>query len=104
METELYSIQKKKLSELHSCFHRYTNIIKKKKQIDKNDFVDIYEINNHIDIVISLLTKFNSGNSISSSINNNHELNKIIKRLNNDNKVINDLIPLALLYRMTMDQ
>ena len=104
METELYSIQKKKLSELHSCFHRYTNIIKKKKQIDKNDFVDIYEINNHIDIVISLLTKFNSGNSISSSINNNHDLNKIIKRLNNDNKVINDLIPLALLYRMTLEK
>ena len=103
METELYSIQKKKFSELHSCFHRYTNIIKQKKQIDKNDFVDINEINNHIDIVISLLTTFNSGNSIKSRINNNHDLNKIIKRLNNDNKVINDLIPLAIMYRMTMD-
>lgn len=91
----IYEIEKNIFSSLQSSFHRLLNTLKT-KELNKQHELMLLEINNHIDILNSKLLEFNENKCI-----NNQQIRT--KEVENDNKVIKDLIPIALMYRMMLN-
>ena len=92
---DITKIEKKKFSDLQSNFHKMINKLGK-NDISKEQYSKLLEINKNIDILISNLINFND-------TINTENIDKKIKTIENDNQVINDLIPIALMYRMLLD-
>ena len=89
-------IEKNKFSDLQSNFHKMLNKLDN-KNINREQYLKLLEINKNIDILLSNIIDFND-----TSIINNKKLNNKIKEIENDNRVINDLIPIAFIYRMLL--
>ena len=90
----IYEIEKNNFSNLHSSFHKLLNNLKKNNKLSKENEIKILEINNCIEILNSKLITFNN--------DTDYNLENKLKEIDNDNKVINNLIPIALMYRMML--
>jgi len=90
----IYEIEKNNFSNLHSSFHKLLNNLKKNNKLSKEKEIKILEINNCIEILNSKLITFNN--------DTDYNLENKLKEIDNDNKVINNLIPIALMYRMML--
>ena len=105
----IYDIEKKRLSDIQSHFHKVLNNLKKSdtlENINKNKLLEmVLDINSTSDILISKLISLNDFFMINNqSYNQNDNFNSIrIKELENDNKAINDLIPILFIYRMVLN-
>tara|TARA_B110001450_G_scaffold253054_2_gene275841 strand:- start:57 stop:368 length:312 start_codon:yes stop_codon:yes gene_type:complete len=100
---ELYTTEKNKFSSLQSSFDRLLNNIRKYDHIDKETEVSLLEINDMLDKLTYSVEELNDmPSSISKNKNENENVQLKIKNIDNDNKVIRDLIPLAIMYRMTL--
>lgn len=99
---EVYSEEKKKLSNLQSNYHKLLNNLKKYTiKNNSSNFELLLEINNLIDILNSKIIELNENFTLNkgNSIGNLHRINTI----HNDNKVIKDLIPILLMYRLLLN-
>ena len=99
---ELYKIEKNKFSSFHSSFDKMLNNLKTIDNMDKQTELSLLEINNMIENINYKLECFNDEFTIQDKQNNNN-IDKQIKCIENDNKVIQDLIPVALMYRMMLN-
>lgn len=98
---ELYTTEKNKFSSLQSSFDRLLNHIRKYDHIDKETEVRLLEINDMLDKLTYSVEELNDTMSRTDK-NTNENVQLKIKNIDNDNKVIRDLIPLAIMYRMTL--
>lgn len=98
---ELYKIEKNKFSSFQSSFDKMLNNLKTIDNMDKQTELSLLEINNMIENINYKLECFNDEFTIQDKQNNNN-IDKQIKCIENDNKVIQDLIPVALMYRMML--
>lgn len=98
---ELYTTEKNKFSNLQSSFDRLLNNIRKYDHIDKETELRLLEINDMLDKLTYSVEELNDTQS-SASKNSTENVQLKIKNIDNDNKVIRDLIPLAIMYRMTL--
>jgi len=78
------------------------NNLKTIDNMDKQTELSLLEINNMIENINYKLECFNDEFTIQDKQNNNN-VDKQIKCIENDNKVIQDLIPVALMYRMMLN-
>tara|TARA_B110000914_G_C15189972_1_gene321345 strand:- start:132 stop:377 length:246 start_codon:yes stop_codon:yes gene_type:complete len=78
------------------------NNLKTIDNMDKPTELSLLEINNMIENINYKLECFNDEFTIQDKQNNNN-IDKQIKCIENDNKVIQDLIPVALMYRMMLN-
>lgn len=99
---ELYKTEKKKFSNFQSSFDKMLNNLKTIDNMDKPTELSLLEINNMIENINYKLECFNDEFTIQDKQNNNN-VDKQIKCIENDNKVIQDLIPVALMYRMMLN-
>jgi hypothetical protein len=99
---ELYKTEKKKFSNFQSSFDKMLNNLKTIDNMDKPTELSLLEINNMIENINYKLECFNDEFTIQDKQNNNN-IDKQIKCIENDNKVIQDLIPVALMYRMMLN-
>jgi len=99
---ELYKIEKNKFSSFQSSFDKMLNNLKTIDNMDKQTEFSLLEINNMIENINYKLECFNDEFTIQDKQNNNN-IDKQIKCIENDNKVIQDLIPVALMYRMMLN-
>jgi len=99
---ELYKIEKNKFSSFQSSFDKMLNNLKTIDNMDKQTELSLLEINNMIENINYKLECFNDEFTIQDKQNNNN-IDKQIKCIENDNKVIQDLIPVALMYRMMLN-
>jgi len=99
---ELYKIEKNKFSSFQSSFDKMLNNLKTIDNMDKQTELSLLEINNMIENINYKLECFNDEFIIQDKQNNNN-IDKQIKNIENDNKVIQDLIPVALMYRMMLN-
>ena len=96
-----YIEEKEKFSGLQSNSHKLLNTLKKNKIVNNsNNFQQLLEINNLIDILNSKIINLNE--NINIEPNRNGNLN-IIKTINNDNKAIQDIIPILFMYRLLLN-
>ena len=100
----IYDIEKKRLSEIQSHFHKLLNNLNKPENIDhlnKHKIIEkILDINSTCDVLLSKLISLNELFPIIDSENKKDTSTKIrIKELENDTKAIEDLIPILLMYR-----
>ena len=100
----IYDIEKKRLSDIQSHFHKVLNHLKKLDSIEqsnKNKILElILDINSTSDVLLSKLICLNDCMLIQNQGNDNS--NYRIKELENDNKAIHDLTPILLIYRMML--
>ena len=99
---ELYKIEKNKFSSFQSSFDKMLNNLKTIDNIDKQTELSLLEINNMIENINYKLECFNDEFTIQDKQNDNN-IDKQIQNIENDNKVIQDLIPVALMYRMMLN-
>ena len=99
---ELYKTEKKKFSNFQSSFDKMLNNLKTIDNMDKQTELSLLEINNMIENINYKLECFNDEFTIQDKQKNNN-IDKQIKCIENDNKVIQDLIPVALMYRMMLN-
>ncbi len=101
----IYDIEKKRLSDIQSHFHKVLNHLKKLDNLEQSNKTKILEmildINSTSDVLLSKLICFNDFMLIQNQGNQNGNSNRI-KELENDNKAINDLTPILLIYRMML--
>ena len=90
----IYEIEKNNFSNLQSSFHKLLNNLKQNDKLSKEKEIKILEINNCLDILNSKLISFND--------DKDYNLETKLKEIDNDNKVINNLIPIALMYRIML--
>jgi hypothetical protein len=96
-----YIEEKKLFSGLQSNSHKLLNTLKKNKIVNNsNNFQQLLEINNLIDILNSKIINLNE--NINIEPNRKGNLN-IIKTINNDNKAIKDIIPILFMYRLLLN-
>ena len=96
-----YIEEKELFSGLQSNYHKLLNILKKNKIVNNsNNFQQLLEINNLIDILNSKIINLNE--NINIETNSNGNLN-IIKTIHNDNKAIKDIIPILFMYRLLLN-
>ena len=98
---ELYINEKNKFSYFQSSFDRMLNNIRKSDYLDNETELRLMEINNMIDQLSYCVEVINENFSIKDK-NKTDDLQLKLKNIENDNKVIRNLIPLALIYRMTL--
>lgn len=106
----VYELEKRKLSEIQSNYHKLLNSFKQINSFDtleetkKNNILEsIMDINSVSDILISKIIYLNEYLfTHQEPTENKHNLH-IIKSFQNDDKAINDLIPLLLMYRMMLN-
>ena len=107
----IYEIEKRKLSTLQSNFHKLLNSLQPlhslqpfQSQNNSINLQKLLEINNDIDILIAKIIDLNE--SIFINTNTNTNTNKKIKNkietINNDNKALNAILPILLMYRMSL--
>ena len=92
---DLYNIQKSKFSSFHSNYQKLLNKINK-TTLHNDTIKQIIVINNLLEILESKILDFNENNY---SFISDNELDNI----NKNNKVIEDLKPLFLYYRMLLN-
>lgn len=96
-----YIEEKQLFSGLQSNSHKLLNTLKKNKIVNNsNNFQQLLEINNLIDILNSKIINLNE--NINIEPNRKGNLN-IIKTINNDNKAIQDIIPILFMYRLLLN-
>jgi len=102
----IYDIEKKKLSDIQSHFHKLLNHLKKNdslEQSNKNNILEmLLDINSTSDILLSKIIYLNDFMLIQNQSNYIDNSNRI-KELENDNKAINDLTPILLMYRLMLN-
>ena len=96
-----YIEEKELFSGLQSNYHKLLNILKKNKIVNNsNNFQQLLEINNLIDILNSKIINLNE--NINKETNRIGNLN-IINTIHNDNKAIKDIIPILFMYRLLLN-
>jgi hypothetical protein len=103
----IYDIEKKRLSEIQSSFHKLLNNLNKPENLDhlnKPKIIEkILDINSTCDVLLSELISLNDLFPIIDSENKKDTSTEIrIKELENDTKAIQDLIPILLMYRFML--
>ena len=103
----IYDIEKKRLSEIQSSFHKLLNNLNKPQNIDnlnKPKIIEkILDINSTCDVLLSKLILLNELFPIIDSENKKDTSTEArIKELENDTKAIQDLIPILLMYRFML--
>tara|TARA_B100000787_G_C16194263_1_gene299621 strand:- start:719 stop:1039 length:321 start_codon:yes stop_codon:yes gene_type:complete len=98
---ELYIIEKQKFASFQSSFDTMLNNLNKREKLDKATELTLLEINNMIDNITYKLVSFNEECIIQDKTDETIEGE--IQNIENDNKVIRDLIPLALMYKMILE-
>ena len=96
-----YIEEKELFSGLQSISHKLLNTLKKNKIVNNsNNFQQLLEINNLIDILNSKIINLNE--NINIETNRIGNLN-IINTIHNDNKAIKDIIPILFIYRLLLN-
>jgi len=99
---ELYITEKNKFSNFQSSFDRMLNNIRNSDGLDKESEFRLHEINNMIEQITYSIEVINENLITKDKTNPDDHLQLKFKTIENDNKVIRNLIPLALMYRMTL--
>lgn len=96
---EVYNSEKIRFSSLHNNFHKLLNTIKNgptnQNNMSEDHIYKLLEINELIEILESKIIDFNENNSCL----NDTEKSNILK----NNKVLNDLMPLFIMYRTILN-
>tara|TARA_B110001469_G_C9459734_1_gene231743 strand:+ start:123 stop:446 length:324 start_codon:yes stop_codon:yes gene_type:complete len=105
---DLYSLEKTRLSELQSNFHKLLNTLKRNNiteiDLESSSHLEIMEINNSIDSLNSRLIYITESIETKNIVDNNSKENiKRINEIDNDNKAISQILPILLKYRMMLD-
>ena len=103
----IYEIEKRKLSNLQSNFHKLLNSLKSLNSLNSLNPLNIeklLEINTDIDILISKIINLNESIFINTNINTNTntKIETKIETINNDNKALDAILPILLMYRMSL--
>jgi hypothetical protein len=104
---ELYNIEQTRFSHLQGSFQKMLNMVRKTEHIDLETETRLMEINSMIDKMYYSIEELSEHIITNTNYTNNTNYNdpkmhNKIKQINNDNKVISSLIPLAIMYRMTL--
>ena len=99
---ELYITEKNKFSNFQSSFDRMLNNIRNSECLDKETKLQLLEINNMIDQLSYSVEVINENFISKDNKTDDPQFELKLKNIENDNKVIRNLIPLALMYRMTL--
>ena len=99
---ELYNIEQTRFSHLQGSFQRMLNKVRKTEHIDLETETRLMEINSMIDQMYYSIEELSEHIITNSECENDPKMQVKIKKIENDNKVISHLIPLAIMYRMTL--
>lgn len=99
---ELYKIEQNRFSHLQGSFQRMLNMLRNLDSVDKETETRLMEINSMLDQMYYSIEELSEYIITNSSTNTENEMQAKIKKIENDNKVIMNLIPLAIMYRMTL--
>ena len=97
-------IEKQKLESFNNAFHKMLDNLKNIDLMDRNTELNILEINNMLERLTYKLEYFNDEFIINNSDVIADNIEEKIQDIDNDNKVIRDLIPLALMYKMLLSR
>ena len=99
---ELYNIEQTRFSHLQGSFQRMLNMLRNLDSVDTETETRLLEINSMIDQMYYSIEELSEYIITNSGTNTDHEMQVKIKKIEIDNKVIRNLIPLAIMYRMTL--